>query len=512
MAPPRNVLIADPDLDSVRQLSRALRQRGHQVHYAPDGSRALEVAVLRHPDLTLFDEECTLIDAKTFVQILRTNPRTSDIPVVLTTTQADADKLRGFRDGYLKKPFNLDEVLSRIDHIFRRSEAAKNLRAESEIEGSLAQLAIPDLLQVLAMNKRSGRLALQRGAERGEIHVGDGRPMNARTGTVEGEKALFRLLAWTEGTFAFTPGSAPARQRINRGMDDALLEGMRQSDELVRFTSLLPPFTAQVHLAPEADLPGDQHPVVSQVIDVLRQPRTITDLLDLAPATDLEVLTVLTTLMQKGVVRVAENEQEDLAGPLLGPAEVHALRSRLLRGKTGSAAMSRVAVGKVFVCGGGPHAARRILAGIPRLRLERSEPDALSSGFGVLARYELGDALHLDFCVLPPVEAARPLWRPFSAGAIGALLLDASEAAAGLARWLALEQGVPVVVVGGPVPSMLTDVPAGTASVGADVVEALRTVLVLALTPAQPAWSAAASQNHGAHVAHAPPSFVPSAD
>ncbi|HLL81175.1 MAG TPA: response regulator, partial [Longimicrobium sp.] len=124
MAQHRKILIADPDLEAARGLSKALRQRGYQVHYAPDGSRALEVAVLRHPDLILFDEGCRLIEAKTFSQILRTNPRTEDIPVVLTTAAFDADKIRGLRDGYLKKPFNRDEVISRVDHIFRRTEAA----------------------------------------------------------------------------------------------------------------------------------------------------------------------------------------------------------------------------------------------------------------------------------------------------------------------------------------------------------------------------------------------------
>src|SRR3954462_14901321 len=104
MAPAKKILIADPDLDAVRALTRALRQKGYQVHYAPDGSRALEVAVLRHPDLTLFDESCTLLEAKTFINILKTNPRTEDIPVVLTTSSLDSDRLRSLRDGYLKKP------------------------------------------------------------------------------------------------------------------------------------------------------------------------------------------------------------------------------------------------------------------------------------------------------------------------------------------------------------------------------------------------------------------------
>src|SRR5690242_3243932 len=104
MAQARQILIADPDLESARALSKGLRQRGYQVHYAPDGSRALETAVLRHPDLTFFDEGCSLLEARTFINILKTNPRTEDIPVVLTTSSLDTDRLRGLRDGYLKKP------------------------------------------------------------------------------------------------------------------------------------------------------------------------------------------------------------------------------------------------------------------------------------------------------------------------------------------------------------------------------------------------------------------------
>lgn len=480
MAQQRNILIADPDLDSVRLLSRALRQRGYQVHYAPDGSRALEVAVLRHPDITLFDEACQLIEARTFVQILRTNPRTADIPVVLTTTSLDADRVRGFIDGALKKPFNLDEVMARIDHVFRRSEAATNLKAESEIEGALSQLGIADLLQILSMNKRSGKLSLARGADRGEIHVGEGRPLNAKIAGAEGEKALFRLLSWTEGTFSFTPGPPPAKARINRGMDDALLEGMRQADEVARLMPALPPRTAQIHLRPEADLPRDQHPVTSQVVELLRQPRGLSELVDLAPATDLEVLTVLSTLMQKGVIRIAEEDESATArGPLLGPAEIHALRTKLFRGRAPVSA----AVAKVFICGNGPQVARRVLSGIPRLQRSSIEPDAVKSGFGTLGRFEISEALFIDFCVLPPVEAARPLWRPFSAGALGALVLDDSDQAARVAHWISTELRVPLVVVGGQVPPSLQHVPAGALASGGDLLEALRTLLIQSTSP-----------------------------
>lgn len=481
MAQVRKILIADPDIESVRTLTRALRARGYQVHYAPDGSRALEICVLRHPDLVLFDEACRLLDARTFIQILRTNPRTEDVPVVLTTTNLDVDRLRGLRlAAHLKKPFNLDEVLSRLEHIFRRNEAAKDLKNDAqEIEGSLTQLGIPDLLQILGMNKRSGKLSLERGSERGEILVTEGRSVNARVGRVEGEKALFRLLAWTEGTFTFSPGTNLGKPRIDRAMDDALLEGMRQADEVNRLLPSLPPRTTRMVLAPDADLPQEQHPVTAQVVDLLRQPRALGEVLDLAPAPDLEVLGVLITLMQKGVARVAEGEGEG-SGPLLGPAELHALRSRVLRGKS----PLKVVTAKVFICGNGPAAARRLFAQLPGLAAVSAEPKAVKSGFGTLGRLELSEVLHLDFCVLPPAEAARPLWRPFSAGAVGALLMDSSEAAVRLAHYLAWEIRVPIAVLGSTVPDKLNGAPAGALAPGDDLTEALRGLLVQSLHPA----------------------------
>src|SRR5215470_17404668 len=235
----RKVLLADPDLMSVRALTRALRQKGYQVYSARDGARALELAVLRHPDLVLFDHGCPVLEARTFVDILRTNPRTDTIPVVVTASPEHSDEAR--RDGLgalLHKPYNLDEVLAHIDDLLARG---KNEAAEvQEIEGALGQLALPDLLQTLALNRRTGRVTLRRGAERGEVELVEGRPVDARSGAVQDEKALFRLLEWAEGTFSFQPGPPAAEARIDRGTDELLLEAARQTDELRRLLETLP--------------------------------------------------------------------------------------------------------------------------------------------------------------------------------------------------------------------------------------------------------------------------------
>lgn len=492
MAQARKILIADPDLNAVRPLSRALRQRGYHVQYAPDGSRALEVAVLRHPDVILFDEHCRLIEARSFVQILLTNPRTDDIPVVVSTSARELDRFRGFRDGALQKPFNLDEVLSRLDHLCRRVEAARELKGEArEIEGGLSQLPLPDLLQILAMNRRTGRLTLANGADKGEIHLSAGQPVNARVAEIEGEKALFRLIAWREGTFAFAPGPAPLRAPLTRAMEDILLEAMRQSDERDRLFLALPPPGQLLQRVAGAPEPVEPHPVTAEVLKVLRVPRRLSEILDLGEAPDLELLSAIGTLLEKELIeRVVGAELGE--GPLLGAAEVHALRGRLMRGRASRAQL----VSKLIICGSGSRAGRWLLKTLPGVTATSAEPASVRSSFGTLGRLEISEVLRVDLIVVPAAEAARPLWRPFAAQALGALLLEDGEPFEKLARYCAFELRLPLVIAAKAashgmfsadvVPAGLRGAPMGAAIVSGDISSAVRAVLLAALQQPNP--------------------------
>lgn len=464
MARARKILISDPDAETVRELSRALREKGYQVSTVSDGSRALEVAVLRHPDLILFDEKCKLVAVKTFLQILRTNPRTEDIPVVVTGTAKDAERMRALRDGWLKKPFNLDDVLGRIVQIFRRLDAAKELKAENrEIEGSLKQMGIADLLQILGQNKRSGSLALEHGDERGEIFLADGKPVNARSGTVEGDKALFRLLTLKEGTFAFVPAPHAGPIRIRRGMEEALLEGMRQADEAAVIRARLPDASARLRLASDAAILGEQHPVTAEVVRLLGEARSLKDLLDLAPASDFEVLAAVAALLDKGIAQVAPSSDAPAGGPILSPAEQHALRARILRGRTAA----KQVVGKAILVSDSVRSVRaflQCLADLPGFRVQRPPTAEL---LGTWARLDFPDGLRVELCSIPGADEAVPLWRPFATGALGALALDRGPASLRLASWLVREARVPLLLLGeGEVPRPLKSLAGVVPAVG----------------------------------------------
>jgi DNA-binding response OmpR family regulator len=475
MPPVRKILIVDPDAATVRALAPALRRRGWQVHAARDGSRALQIAILRFPDLVLLDEKTPLLDPRTFVRILRTNPRTERIPVVVTGETGDPDRIR--IGSYLKKPFQEEEVLARVEGIFRRAEAARAVASESrEIEGNLAQIPVTDLLQVLSVNRKSGKLAVEREGERAEVALSEGRVVDARIGPVSGEKALYRLLTRREGGFAFVPGPVAAEDRIERKLEELVLEGLRQADELARLAPQSPGPGDLVELAvAPAEIPAGLHPVTEEVVVLLERPRAFGDLLDRCRATDLEATRAVLALLERGLARRREGPAPAAGADLLAAHELHALRARIARGRSSGPQT----VGKVVVVGGGPLARRAALARFQTVPGFRPDPSP-GTGFGTLGRLALGDGVRVDLAELPGDRALRPLWRPFAAGAVGALVLLPAEGIDGLLDELAKVLRLPVVVCGPSevaVPAALRDAPGGFAFEGADAAEALRALL-----------------------------------
>jgi DNA-binding response OmpR family regulator len=476
MPPVRKILIADPDPATVRALAPALRQRGYQVHAARDGSRALQIAILRFPDVVLFDERAPLLDARTFVRILRTNPRTERIPVVLCGESPDVDRSR--LGSYLRKPFNLDEVLARIDQIFRRVEAARAVSGESrEIEGNLAQIPLVDLLQILSVNRKSGRLAVEREGERAEIALAEGRILDARLGAATGEKALYRLLTRREGQFAFLPGPHGGEERIDRKVEELVLEGLRQADEVARLLPALPQPGDAVELAIHpSEIPPGLHPVTEEVVALLASPRRFQDVVDRCHASDLEAMRALLALLERGYARRAGGAPPPLgAAPLLAQHELHALRVRIGRGRSSGPQT----IGKVVLAGGGPLARRSALARFQTVPGYREEPTP-PGRFGTVGRLALGEGIRVDVTELPGERAQRPLWRPFASGAVGALVLLPAGADEPLLAELAKVLKLPVVVCGpseAQVPQVLREAPGGYAFEGSDAAEGLRALL-----------------------------------
>jgi DNA-binding response OmpR family regulator len=485
MSAPKKILFADPDPDELRAVAPLLRERGYEVHAATDGSRALELAILRTPDLVVYDSHTPLLDPKTFLRILRSNPRTEGIPVLLAGRRSGSGGSAAA--GWLEKPYQPEVLLARVDHLLRRADAARGAADVRHLEGDLAQMPLPDLLQILAMNRKAGRLRLDRKGERGEIAIFAGQPVAARLGAAQGEKAFYRLLARPGGQFSFqaapgpdaspVPSPVPDAGRITRRLEELLLEGMRQADELSRIESVLPPLEAVLSLSsPGAPIPRGLQPVTEEVMRLLVVPRSFAELLDLATASDLEAARAAVALLDQGHAIAAEPTRPSDAHPFLQPELVHALRLRIARdGEPGGRP-----VGKVVVAGGSMATRQQAMsrfAALPGWEAVAGADDI--AGLGTLGSLDLG-AVRIDLVSLPGDRSQRPLWGPFASGAIGALVLLPIEGTEGLLLELTRVLRLPAAVAGldgDTIPSFPGEPLAAVLHRRRDAVEALRALL-----------------------------------
>lgn len=429
----RVVLIADPDLKTVEGLKATLKD--YELLTATDGSKALELSVLRSPDLILFYRRCPLIAAAQFLRILRSNPHTEKTPlVVLSDEPLTADVPSGFFDGALVKPLNLSEVRSYVARIFERLETAKKF-SEKAVRGSFDQISIADLLQIFALNRRSGRLSIQGSAseQTAELFIHQGRVEDAIAGAARGAKALYRVLRWTEGTFSFAIGQRATQISISDSTDALLLEGMRQADELARIESILPePGALLERLVPVDELPAGLHPVTADVYRLAEFFPRVLDLVDKVPASDLEIFQALRSLVDVGVARFASPEAFANVREVLPANDVLELRSRLRR--AGLAPIFLTSPKIALLAHSMEQVANfaRMLAKLPQYK-SFDFARVRDAGFGTLGTLRLDDAVSLEFCLLPQDLHWSPVLRTFSSGAVACVVLgDVPENAPGL--------------------------------------------------------------------------------
>ncbi|GAA0709055.1 response regulator [Dactylosporangium roseum] len=129
---PTRVLIVDDEPQLLRALRINLQARQYEVVTAGDGTTALQVAAIEHPDVVVLDLGLPDLDG---IEVLRTLRAWTPVPVlVLSGRLGSGEKVAALdagADDYVTKPFNIDELLARIRSVTRRRpepEAASTVR------------------------------------------------------------------------------------------------------------------------------------------------------------------------------------------------------------------------------------------------------------------------------------------------------------------------------------------------------------------------------------------------
>ncbi len=122
------ILVVDDEPDAIDLIQFNLNGAGFEVVTAADGAEALKNARKFAPDLVLLDVMLPEIDGLEVCKLLRRDPATSGIPIIMLTAKAaEIDRVLGLElgaDDYVTKPFSPRELVLRVKKLLSRRQSA----------------------------------------------------------------------------------------------------------------------------------------------------------------------------------------------------------------------------------------------------------------------------------------------------------------------------------------------------------------------------------------------------
>jgi signal transduction histidine kinase/ligand-binding sensor domain-containing protein/DNA-binding response OmpR family regulator len=193
------VILFVEDSDEVRKFVHDILKKDYTVLQAENGAAGFDIAIKNMPDLIISDVMMPIMDGFELCKKLKTDWKTSHIPVILLTAKAThQSKLEGLETGaddYLTKPFDYEELSIRIKNLIQQRKQLKekfskeiNTNAESITTNSYDKDFVEKIVKIIETNLQnenfnSEHLAEQLYVSRSQLN----RKLNAITGQGPGE-------------------------------------------------------------------------------------------------------------------------------------------------------------------------------------------------------------------------------------------------------------------------------------------------------------------------------------
>lgn len=238
LAGQNSILVVDSDPEQAIILELNLASNGFNVEVCSNTRAGMQALMGKRVDLVVTDVDLKPIDGFEFVSRLRADERFKDVPVIFYTSRSDQkDVARGFELGaadYVVKPSSVDVLVANIQRGLQSAAPIAEQAGVGGVAGSLSEMDLPDLVQVLSQGRKTCALRIQSPTGNGEIHFLEGRLVDVIYKDQEGEEAFYDMLHITDGRFAVDAEFRPERETIKLSAESLLLEGMRRLDEANR--------------------------------------------------------------------------------------------------------------------------------------------------------------------------------------------------------------------------------------------------------------------------------------
>ncbi len=187
------------------------------------------------------------------------------------------------------------------------------------LQGSLADISLPDVIQLVSVSGKTGVFTLSADGVDGKIFLKDGQIVDAAAGSLAGELAVYEMATWRHGQFIFTANIVPERVTVTKSNTNLMMEAARRLDEYRVLQRKIPSMEAVPYFLPRQ--PGqDQITLSPQEWAVVTKVDGQVSIKQLEQATGLpafDVCKVLYGLVTSGLIalRGAEEERAKAAPP-----------------------------------------------------------------------------------------------------------------------------------------------------------------------------------------------------
>ena len=132
---PQKILIADDEVYMLRLLEMTFKKGGYEVVSCRDGKEALATAFTAQPQLIVLDVMMPGLDGLGALRLLKENPATRDIPVVVLSAKGHAltrvDAVLAGAVLFLAKPFSPNQLLGEVQKILGQRESSSSSSSAS---------------------------------------------------------------------------------------------------------------------------------------------------------------------------------------------------------------------------------------------------------------------------------------------------------------------------------------------------------------------------------------------
>jgi two-component system cell cycle response regulator len=182
------ILVGHDGAQSLAGLDDALAQDGYKVRSVGDGTTLLSYIASQNPDLVVIDESIREMAPMEIVRHVRHRVGSRDVPLLLTSSQAQGEEaaiaIRAGASDYIRKPFEIGEMLARIAAHVTRGRLIREARREADTSGIVleivrdvtASLSSEEIFDMLVRRvsrlfqiRRCSMIMIQEGGEQGTV-------------------------------------------------------------------------------------------------------------------------------------------------------------------------------------------------------------------------------------------------------------------------------------------------------------------------------------------------------